>query len=162
MDEHWIIQNSDVLKQHFDNLWVVSRLFLFNDCKEIAKTLELNRLISLWQHEISSTNTQFYLPIAMGFHTLSRREFQALCKRNKILANITNVAMASALAALPSVEVIKEFLNGERFAVPESSMKEEFVSSEIPQIALRTSTREKAVKGDTMTTYAQLLMHVML
>lgn len=31
-------------------------------------------------------------------------------------------------------------------------MKEEFVSSEFPQTALRTSTRKKAVKGETMTT----------
>lgn len=43
-------------------------------------------------------------------------------------------------------------MNGERSAVPESPMKEEFVSSEFPQTALRTSTRKKAVKGETMTT----------
>ena len=33
-------KNTEVFKQDSDNLWVVSRLFLFNDWKEIAKTLE--------------------------------------------------------------------------------------------------------------------------
>uniref|UniRef100_A0A0A0KJF8 Uncharacterized protein n=1 Tax=Cucumis sativus TaxID=3659 RepID=A0A0A0KJF8_CUCSA len=88
----------------------------------------------------------------MDFHTLSRRELQALCKRNKIPANITNVAMADALAALQSVEGIEEFLNGDRSGVPESPMKAGVISSEIPRIALRTSTRRKAVKDETITT----------
>uniref|UniRef100_A0A0A0LG18 Uncharacterized protein n=1 Tax=Cucumis sativus TaxID=3659 RepID=A0A0A0LG18_CUCSA len=47
----------------------------------------------------------------MDFNTLSRREHQALCKRNKIPANITNVIMADTL---PSVERIKEFFNKAR------------------------------------------------
>ncbi|KAE8647937.1 probable serine/threonine-protein kinase kinX isoform X2 [Cucumis sativus] len=88
----------------------------------------------------------------MDFYTLSRRELQALCKRNKIPANITNVAMADALAALQSVEGIEEFLNGDRSGVPESPMKGEVISSEIPRTALRTSTRRKAVKDETITT----------
>ncbi|KAA0055115.1 putative beta-tubulin polyglutamylase [Cucumis melo var. makuwa] len=87
----------------------------------------------------------------MDFHTLSRRELQALCKRNKIPANITNVAMADALAALQSVEGIEEFLNGDRSGVPESPMKVEVISLEIPRTALRTSTRRKAVKDETIT-----------
>jgi hypothetical protein len=41
----------------------------------------------------------------MDFHTLSRRELQTLCKKNKIPANITNVAMADALSALPQVNL---------------------------------------------------------
>lgn len=40
---------------------------------------------------------------AMDFNTLSRRELQALCKRNGIRANMTNVAMADALQGLSSV-----------------------------------------------------------
>ncbi|XP_023549683.1 uncharacterized protein LOC111808107 isoform X2 [Cucurbita pepo subsp. pepo] len=88
----------------------------------------------------------------MDFHSLSRRELQTLCKRNKIPANITNVAMADALSALPLVEGIDEFLSSERSGVPESPMKGEVVSSEIPRTELRTSTRRKAVKDDPITT----------
>nr|XP_029147276.1 helicase SWR1 isoform X2 [Arachis hypogaea] len=47
----------------------------------------------------------------MDFHSLSRKELQALCKKNKIPANITNVAMANALSALPHVEGLDEFFN---------------------------------------------------
>ncbi|XP_061357361.1 uncharacterized protein LOC133301702 [Gastrolobium bilobum] len=47
----------------------------------------------------------------MDFHTLSRKELQTLCKKNKIPANITNLAMAEALAALPQVEGLDEILN---------------------------------------------------
>ncbi|KAK7404299.1 hypothetical protein VNO78_05083 [Psophocarpus tetragonolobus] len=47
----------------------------------------------------------------MDFHSLSRKQLQALCKKNKIPANITNVAMADALAALPEVEGLDELLN---------------------------------------------------
>ncbi|XP_022928801.1 uncharacterized protein LOC111435613 isoform X2 [Cucurbita moschata] len=88
----------------------------------------------------------------MDFHSLSRRELQTLCKRNKIPANITNVAMADALSALPLVEGIDEFLSSEGSGVPESPMKGEVVSSEIPRTELRTSTRRKTVKDDPITT----------
>lgn len=40
---------------------------------------------------------------AMDFHSLTRKELQTLCKKNKIPANITNVAMADALKALEIV-----------------------------------------------------------
>ncbi|CAL4976214.1 unnamed protein product [Urochloa decumbens] len=42
----------------------------------------------------------------MDFHALSRRELQALCKRNAVRANMSNAAMADALQALPSVDGI--------------------------------------------------------
>ncbi|XP_066332322.1 uncharacterized protein [Miscanthus floridulus] len=45
---------------------------------------------------------------AMDFHTLSRRELQALCKRNGVRANMTNAAMAEALQRLDSVDGIDE------------------------------------------------------
>ncbi|CAD6242838.1 unnamed protein product [Miscanthus lutarioriparius] len=45
---------------------------------------------------------------AMEFHTLSRRELQALCKRNGVRANMTNAAMAEALQRLDSVDGIDE------------------------------------------------------
>ncbi|KAL9296191.1 hypothetical protein ACSQ67_022087 [Phaseolus vulgaris] len=47
----------------------------------------------------------------MDFHSLARKQLQALCKKNKIPANITNVAMADALAALDQVEGLDEILN---------------------------------------------------
>lgn len=39
----------------------------------------------------------------MDFLALPRRDLQALCKRNGVRANMTNAAMAEALAALPTV-----------------------------------------------------------
>lgn len=39
----------------------------------------------------------------MDFHGLTRRQLQALCKANKIPANMTNLAMADALSALDNV-----------------------------------------------------------
>lgn len=39
----------------------------------------------------------------MDFHRLSRRDLQALCKRNKIPANMTNVSMADSLKSLHNV-----------------------------------------------------------
>ncbi|CAI9087074.1 OLC1v1021045C1 [Oldenlandia corymbosa var. corymbosa] len=44
----------------------------------------------------------------MDFHSLTRRQLQTLCKRNRIPANLTNVAMADALSALPVVEGMDE------------------------------------------------------
>ena len=48
---------------------------------------------------------------AMDFHSLARRELQALCKNNKIPANMTNVAMADALKALQHVIFFLELFN---------------------------------------------------
>ncbi|KAI3872922.1 hypothetical protein MKX03_029964 [Papaver bracteatum] len=44
----------------------------------------------------------------MDFHSLARRELQALCKKNKIPANMTNVAMADALSALTMVDGVED------------------------------------------------------
>ncbi|XP_045819553.1 uncharacterized protein LOC123912993 [Trifolium pratense] len=75
----------------------------------------------------------------MDFHTLSRRELQTLCKKNKIPANITNVAMADALSALPQVEGLDEILNPrEGGDVGTPAVK--------PRTACRTSTQRKPVK----------------
>ncbi|KAI5387920.1 uncharacterized protein LOC127101366 isoform X2 [Lathyrus oleraceus] len=75
----------------------------------------------------------------MEFHGLSRKELQALCKRNKIPANMTNVAMADALAALPQVEGLGEIVNpktGGDIATPAVQ----------PRTAGRTTTQRKPVK----------------
>ncbi|MCL7039955.1 hypothetical protein MKW94_026554 [Papaver nudicaule] len=47
----------------------------------------------------------------MDFHSLSRRELQALCKKNKIPANLTNVAMADALSSLTMVDGVEDIGN---------------------------------------------------
>ncbi|CAL9089365.1 unnamed protein product [Musa textilis] len=52
----------------------------------------------------------------MDFHSLPRRELQALCKKNRIPANMTNVAMADALQSLFAVggmETIEEALQNQ-------------------------------------------------
>ncbi|CAK8576965.1 unnamed protein product [Lathyrus sativus] len=75
----------------------------------------------------------------MEFHGLPRKELQALCKRNKIPANMTNVAMADALAALPQVEGLGEIVNpmkGGDIATPAVQ----------PRTAGKTTTQRKPVK----------------
>ncbi|CAG7890735.1 unnamed protein product [Brassica rapa] len=47
----------------------------------------------------------------MDFDSLTRRDLQFFCKKNKIPANMTNIAMADALKALEIVEGIEEFMN---------------------------------------------------
>ncbi|XP_078163757.1 uncharacterized protein LOC144558764 isoform X3 [Carex rostrata] len=44
----------------------------------------------------------------MDFHSLARRDLQAMCKNNKIPANLTNAAMADALQSLKSIEWVEE------------------------------------------------------
>ncbi|OIT27303.1 PREDICTED: uncharacterized protein LOC109214124 [Nicotiana attenuata] len=83
----------------------------------------------------------------MDFHSLTRRELQALCKKNKIPANITNVAMADALASLKTVDGIEEFLNPSESETANSSMvspeKSEKVSASVPRTSTMTSGRAR-------------------
>ncbi|CAN6564592.1 unnamed protein product [Malus baccata var. baccata] len=74
----------------------------------------------------------------MDFSTLSRRELQALCKRNKLPANLTNVAMADSLKNLKLVEGIEELLN-------QSPQKTMNGSLSIPRTAARTSARRRPI-----------------
>lgn len=37
---YWVLKNSDVIQEDFSNLWIVSRLFEFNEWLEIAKILK--------------------------------------------------------------------------------------------------------------------------
>ncbi|KAK6243825.1 hypothetical protein QUC31_010234 [Theobroma cacao] len=80
----------------------------------------------------------------MDFHCLPRKELQTLCKKNKIPANITNVAMADALKALEIVEGLDEFMNQSQS--PEKTMNKS--SQEIPSTVTRTSTRRKPTKEE--------------
>ncbi|KAL8551230.1 hypothetical protein ACS0TY_000351 [Phlomoides rotata] len=59
----------------------------------------------------------------MDFHILSRRDLQALCKRNKIPDNITNVAMAESLKALEFVEGMEEFSQSCQSETAQSSIE---------------------------------------
>ncbi|XP_042486983.1 uncharacterized protein LOC122067209 [Macadamia integrifolia] len=77
----------------------------------------------------------------MDFHCLTRRELQALCKRNKIPANLTNVAMADALKALDHVEGLSDNLD----PVPDTPKRPEILSPDLPRTTRRTSTRQKTV-----------------
>ncbi|KAL2550933.1 uncharacterized protein Fot_12463 [Forsythia ovata] len=84
----------------------------------------------------------------MDFHSLSRRELQALCKRNKIPANMTNVAMADALKALEIVEGIEEHLKQMESETAQSSIESPVKSEETSPCVLRTggrSTRRRNV-----------------
>ncbi|XP_072987666.1 uncharacterized protein [Typha latifolia] len=74
----------------------------------------------------------------MDFHSLHRRDLQALCKKNRVPANMTNVAMADALQALQTVEGIDEILEPSKFLSPK---KAEATSPEMTLTSRRTSTR---------------------
>ncbi|KAK4375751.1 hypothetical protein RND71_006428 [Anisodus tanguticus] len=87
----------------------------------------------------------------MDFYSLTRRELQALCKKNKIPANMTNAAMADALQSLEFVDGIEEVLKTCESDVANSSMespgKSEAVMS-VPRTSRRT-TQRKTVKDDS-------------
>ncbi|KAJ6693717.1 hypothetical protein OIU85_004489 [Salix viminalis] len=76
----------------------------------------------------------------MDFHSLSRKELQALCKKNKIPANMTNISMADALKALDKVEGLDEFTN------LQSPEKDTAGSQEVLHTSCRTSTRKKPLR----------------
>ncbi|XP_034711522.1 altered inheritance of mitochondria protein 21-like isoform X2 [Vitis riparia] len=83
----------------------------------------------------------------MDFQSLTRRELQTLCKKNKIPANMTNVAMADALKALQNVDGLEELLNPSESQNPQSPEKPEIGSPEIPRTVCRTSTRRRPIKA---------------
>ncbi|XP_059300138.1 uncharacterized protein LOC132052559 isoform X2 [Lycium ferocissimum] len=89
----------------------------------------------------------------MDFHSLTRRELQALCKKNKIPANMTNVAMADALQSLDFVDGIEEVLKACESDVANSSMespgKSEAVMS-VPRTGRRTA-QQTTIKHDSET-----------
>ncbi|KAG6715033.1 hypothetical protein I3843_05G212600 [Carya illinoinensis] len=85
----------------------------------------------------------------MDFHSLARKELQALCKKNKIPANITNVAMADALHALQHVEGLEEILNPSNSVLSKSTGEAVIGLPDIPRTACRTSTRRKPIKEES-------------
>ncbi|KAL6291794.1 hypothetical protein ACE6H2_009304 [Prunus campanulata] len=82
----------------------------------------------------------------MDFSSLTRKELQALCKKNKLPANLTNVAMADSLKALEQVEGLEEFLNQSKSDPQQSPEKTMNGSLSIPRTAGRTSTRRKPIQ----------------
>ncbi|KAL0400476.1 UNVERIFIED_CONTAM: hypothetical protein Slati_4077500 [Sesamum latifolium] len=94
----------------------------------------------------------------MDFHSLTRRELQTLCKKNKIPANITNVAMADALKALEIVEGIEEFLQSCQSETAESSIespvRSEVTSPYVPPTGGRSTRRRNIVKEEPETAKA--------
>ncbi|CAK9172479.1 unnamed protein product [Ilex paraguariensis] len=86
----------------------------------------------------------------MDFHSLTRKELQTLCKKNKIPANMTNVAMVDALKALEIVEGIEEFLKPLASETEQSSIespeKTVITTPAVPRTGCRTSTRRKQIK----------------
>ncbi|XP_071682816.1 uncharacterized protein [Lolium perenne] len=80
----------------------------------------------------------------MDFHALPRRDLQALAKRNGVRANMTNGAMADALAALPAVDGIEEYVQqpveeptpAAEPVVQPTAEEEEAPAEEKPEISL--------------------------
>ncbi|PKU69285.1 hypothetical protein MA16_Dca002555 [Dendrobium catenatum] len=71
----------------------------------------------------------------MDFHSLARRDLQFLCKKNRVPANLTNVAMAKVLEALETVEGIEEIQEALGF------QSSKINSPEFPHSCRRTSSR---------------------
>ncbi|XAR52096.1 hypothetical protein NMG60_11019997 [Bertholletia excelsa] len=88
----------------------------------------------------------------MDFHSLARRDLQTLCKKNKIPANMTNVAMADALSALEIVEGIEEFLkpldSEATISSVESPEKTVIATPCVPRTSCRTSTGRKVIQEE--------------
>ncbi|EOA20368.1 hypothetical protein CARUB_v10000682mg [Capsella rubella] len=81
----------------------------------------------------------------MDFHSLLRRDLQFLCKRNKIPANMTNVAMADALDALEIVEGLDEYMS-------QSVQSPTSVAKQPPNTATRATRRKTTVKAEPQST----------
>ncbi|XP_042023254.1 dentin sialophosphoprotein-like isoform X1 [Salvia splendens] len=91
----------------------------------------------------------------MDFHSLSRRELQALCKTNKIPANATNVAMADSLKALEIVEGVEEVLQAFKSGIYQSSVEPRSRTARKKDVLLTparsgaASRRRRAAKEDS-------------
>ncbi|KAJ8771341.1 hypothetical protein K2173_026518 [Erythroxylum novogranatense] len=94
----------------------------------------------------------------MDFHILSRRELQALCKKNKIPANLTNVAMADALQALQLVEGIDEIILASESSTLLSPKETIPGLADTTLTARRTSVRKKPTSF--VSESPQLLNHM--
>ncbi|CAN8269736.1 unnamed protein product [Cochlearia groenlandica] len=90
----------------------------------------------------------------MDFDSLTRRDLQFLCKRNKIPANITNIAMADALKSLEIVEGIDEFKNRSESTFELSPTSVAKAAASAARTAARTTrrkTKEETQSSDLVT-----------
>ncbi|KAL2228099.1 UNVERIFIED_CONTAM: hypothetical protein Sindi_1789600 [Sesamum indicum] len=82
----------------------------------------------------------------------TRRELQALCKKNKIPANVTNAAMADALKALQLVEGIEELMQLSQSETAQSSTESpvrcEVTSPYVPPTGGRSTRRRNVAKEE--------------
>ncbi|KAG7550941.1 hypothetical protein ISN45_Aa06g016740 [Arabidopsis thaliana x Arabidopsis arenosa] len=81
----------------------------------------------------------------MDFHSLLRRDLQFLCKRNKIPANMTNLAMADALKSLEIVDGLDEYMNQSESNAQQSPTS---VAKLPPNTAARTTRRKTTTKAE--------------
>ncbi|XP_024015507.1 uncharacterized protein LOC18023387 [Eutrema salsugineum] len=90
----------------------------------------------------------------MDFHSLPRRDLQFFCKKNKIPANMTNIAMADALKALEIVDGIDEFVNQSESTRDQSPTS---VAKNLPSAArtaartTRRKTKDETQQSDLVT-----------
>ena len=100
------IQNSNSTLQRSYSLGFLQRLsasltYIIPTIPSLSHRLHSHpNLLQLLKHLVLNISTKDRV---MDFHSLARKELQALCKKNKIPANMTNVAMADALTALENV-----------------------------------------------------------
>ncbi|KAH6813637.1 serine/threonine-protein phosphatase 4 regulatory subunit-like protein [Perilla frutescens var. frutescens] len=98
----------------------------------------------------------------MDFQSLSRRELQALCKKNKIPANMTNVAMADSLKSLETVKGIDEVLQACESGIAQLSIEPgvrlEEASPFLPPTGGRSTRRKNAAKEETSRHLTQTTM----
>ncbi|KMT16721.1 hypothetical protein BVRB_3g050050 [Beta vulgaris subsp. vulgaris] len=88
----------------------------------------------------------------MDFQILKRRDLQLLCKRNNIPANTTNAAMADALASLPIVEGLEEYLRNPESDAHGSPDKSMITSSNVPRTTARKKALTDELEGSKLTT----------
>ncbi|KFK25934.1 hypothetical protein AALP_AA8G182100 [Arabis alpina] len=85
----------------------------------------------------------------MDFHSLMRRDLQCLCKKNKIPANMTNLAMADALKALEIVEGLDEYMKQSASNAPPHSPTS--LAKQPPNTTTRTTRRKTTLKAEPQT-----------
>ncbi|KAH9611385.1 hypothetical protein KSS87_012794 [Heliosperma pusillum] len=116
---------------------VVSDVFF--DVAENNENVENNDDVSKDEEEPSE---MYNSNRKVDFHSLSRRDLQGLCKKNKIPANTSNATMADALESLEIVEGLEEFLEEYNSQAPHSPTMSEMTSS----CARRTWTSRRVSK----------------
>ncbi|CAI0470081.1 unnamed protein product [Linum tenue] len=85
------------------------------------------------------------------FHSLARKDLQALCKQNKIPANLTNVAMADSLQALQQVEGLDELIEALKSDPHRSPGKTVPGTPVVPPSGRRSTVRSKPAIVEPVT-----------